>query len=371
MPLIAVLLTFLLVSLVFSVDVAYMQLARTELRAAVDASAKAGAEALTRLQDPALAIDAAVAAAAQNEVSGVPLVLDPANVILGRSTEQDDGTWKFEAGATPYTSVRVKGVKSDGSAAGAVPLFFSKILGSSSFSPEQSATASQFQHEIVLCIDRSHSMTFDLTGVDWSYPSEVSFDEYCKAPGATGSRWASLESAVDAFVYGISSGALAQQQKVGVVTWSTEGRYRACGNNYNISAATVELPLGNNFAAINSAIQARGNQIMLGGTNMTEGLKSAIDLVIGTGSNPSAEKTIILFTDGQWNQGGNPIGQANRAKAKSIKIHPVTFMDGVDLADMTAIATATGGTHYHAKTTEELKATFLELARNLPLALTE
>ena len=57
--LVAVTLLILLIAASFSVDIAYMQLARTELRAATDAAARAGAEALSREQSTTAAIKAA------------------------------------------------------------------------------------------------------------------------------------------------------------------------------------------------------------------------------------------------------------------------------------------------------------------------
>ena len=48
---IAIMLVAFLVTLALSIDIAYMQLTRTELRTATDAAARAGAEALSREQD--------------------------------------------------------------------------------------------------------------------------------------------------------------------------------------------------------------------------------------------------------------------------------------------------------------------------------
>ena len=48
--LIAMMLVILLMTVTFSVDVAYMQLSRTELRVATDAAARAAAEAFSRQQ---------------------------------------------------------------------------------------------------------------------------------------------------------------------------------------------------------------------------------------------------------------------------------------------------------------------------------
>ena len=58
--LVAVTLIILLVTMAFTIDVAYMQLTRTELRTAIDAAARAGAESLSREQSTSKALAAAL-----------------------------------------------------------------------------------------------------------------------------------------------------------------------------------------------------------------------------------------------------------------------------------------------------------------------
>ena len=67
--LIALLLIVLIVTVVFSVDVAYMQLTRTQLRSASDAAARAAAECLSRTQDVDQAREAAKTIASRNLVA--------------------------------------------------------------------------------------------------------------------------------------------------------------------------------------------------------------------------------------------------------------------------------------------------------------
>ena len=73
LPLIAICLPLFIIAAAFAVDVAYMQLARTELRTATDAAARAGAKTLSMSQNQTTARAAAVAAAAKNKVAGVGL----------------------------------------------------------------------------------------------------------------------------------------------------------------------------------------------------------------------------------------------------------------------------------------------------------
>jgi Flp pilus assembly protein TadG len=69
----------------FSVDVAYMQLVRTQLRATTDAAAKAAGEALARRQSGPAAIRAAQRSALRNRVAGKQIRLRPQDIQLGRA----------------------------------------------------------------------------------------------------------------------------------------------------------------------------------------------------------------------------------------------------------------------------------------------
>ena len=149
--LVAVMLVVFVAMAAFSVDVARMQLVQTELRAATDASARAGAEALSRTQSGSAAVQAAIDAAARNRTAGAPLLLASDDVVLGASTLQADGSWAFTAGVQPYTAVRVSGKRTASSQSGEVALFFGPLLNVDSFAPVRVSTASQLDQ-----IGRAH-----------------------------------------------------------------------------------------------------------------------------------------------------------------------------------------------------------------------
>src|SRR5687768_16936629 len=90
----------LLAMVMFGVDVANMQLVRAELRAASDAAAKAGAEALLRTQSKTEAVKAAMAFAELNNVGGKSFKIASNDVVIGTSSYQTDGSWAFSAGGT-------------------------------------------------------------------------------------------------------------------------------------------------------------------------------------------------------------------------------------------------------------------------------
>ena len=372
-PLLAISIIMFLAMVAFSVDVSYMQLVRGELRAATDAAAKAGAESLRMNQNGNSAKAAAVNMAKKNTVAGQKLDINKNDIELGQAIAQADGSWKFFKDATPYRAVRVTS-RLDGRQNPTASLFFGPVLGVQAFKPTFSAVAAHLDLDIYLCIDRSHSMCFDRSGVDWSYPAETprSPDPLCHPPGATGSRWAGLESAVNVFL--TECEAASTQPRVGLITWSS-----TIGTNtveYRLTRKTevevaVETSLVTNYSDIRNAIQRRGDNVMLGGTNMYAGLQAAVNAHVSDTSRPLANKVIILMTDGKWTTGGDPIGPAQQAAAAGITVHCVTFLPGADQSQMVAIANATGGYHYYASDQAALEQAFRELARLLPVTLTE
>lgn len=421
---ILLLLIIVLAMVVYSVDVAFMQLARSELRAAVDSAAKAAAGELSLSNgDRDKAIAKGVLAASYNDVAGSPLLLDESNFELGQSYEQKDGTWVFVPEMLPYSAVRVTAEKSEESKSGPVRLFFSPLFGADTFSPKQTAVASQFKQEIVLAIDRSHSMTFDESGTSWSYPAGVlgldfnkdrvinSDDPLIAYPDPYESRWSQLTAAVDSFIEIVEL--RDRVPRIALVTWGSKldtNSYEYRLTNKTVAAVTqhtpLEYPEGTRTSksssgllnligkvlsvkqmidllrnlystphtahggTIMASLFELGSQSMHGATNASAGIDEALAILVNDGE-PDAKKVIVLMTDGQWNQGRDPVEAAYDARDHHVVIHTVTFLDAAEQTTMEQVATITGGRHYHASNAVQLKAVFEELARTIPVALTE
>ncbi len=372
--LVAVVIVALLAMTMFTVDVAYMQLVRTELRAATDASAKAGMEALRRTQDTEAAIDAAIATAAANKVGGRSLTLTADQIEFGLAFRNVDNSVSFNAGQLPYTAVRVNSAMTESSAAGPVPLFFGSIFGTGQFEPTRSAVSASTEVEICFAIDRSHSMCFDLTGVDWSYPPGTprNPDPVAFPPHPTLSRWASLSRAMQTFVSITAS--QEPKPRVAMVTWAskiTQSNYEGKLTKTNSPEVFVDVPLTTNLADLNQAIRGRSEKVMLGATNMAAGIDEARKILNATKSTrPYAHRIIILMTDGLWNQGRNPLLAAQDAANEGIVIHSVSLLPRS--GDITPqVSSTTGGVNYPATNSAALEAAFADIARTLPIVLTE
>jgi hypothetical protein len=104
-------------------DFGRVQVAKTELRRAVDAAARAAALACYQGKTTAQARADAIATAAQNTVDGQPLVLTAADVVVGKWTGS-----AFEPGSTPSNAVSISVRLTDASGK-AVPLIFARVIG--------------------------------------------------------------------------------------------------------------------------------------------------------------------------------------------------------------------------------------------------
>ncbi|RLS56324.1 MAG: VWA domain-containing protein [Planctomycetota bacterium] len=362
----------LIVTTALSIDTAYVHLTRTELRVATDAAAKAGAEALLRTQTESLAVTAAQQAALSNTVSGRPLQLTSADVLFGNTALSGEGQWAFQQGVRPYNSVKINSAMSASNANGAVPLFFAGVVGQSSFEPSENSIATVFEQDVLLCIDRSHSMCFDLSGTDWIYPSGLPwYEAITRPPHSSRSRWASLNRAVSDYL-SIANG-VSPHPRISLVTWASKigtdtTEYKLTGKTS--PATTVDTLLLSDYTNITKSISKRSTTVMLGGTNMAAGLDLAVTQMQNS-DRPLARKVIVLMTDGQWNQGRSPLLSAEEARAQNIVIHTVSFLPGAQQNDLESIAEITGGRYYHADSEAELREAFRELATSLPVVLTE
>lgn len=384
--LIAFMLFAFLVTSAMTIDFAYMQLVRTELRTATDAAAKAGAEALARTQDSNAAIAAAVAYGNQNRVAGRNFQLRNSDVSLGRVTGQANGSWSFTAGATPFNSVRVNGRIANNALFGSVPTFFGPAFGQPGFATSQQATAGQQDVEVMLCLDRSGSMLFDMSGTDWSYPPNnpnlstftawgTTWQYHLSPPHPTASRWAILANAVNIFLQ--EAGQFPNPPRAGLVTWGSAYTmpiapstfYPASTTDHALPSATG-FSWNSNVTSIQNAVNARTANPMMGGTNLSAGLDMAVAQFSGANSRALSNKVVILLTDGQWNDGRDPLLAAADARAAGITVHVVSMLTSTQ-AVLQQVASTTGGQYYATQNEAQLRNAFQELARTLPIVLVD
>ena len=344
---------------VMSVDVAFMQLVRTELRAATDASARAGSEALSRLQDENSAVQAAIDAAARNNVANRQLTLTANEIGLGRSDPSASGRFIFQAGGDPPNSVQVIAEMSDDKAAGSVPLLMGRLLGVDRFQPVQDATATHVDREICLVMDRSGSM---MRGLGPNLPPGQT---NCDPPHPTLSRWSMTVGAVSVFLAEMDLTDV--EERVAMVSYGSN--LNACGITYRISQKDEDLTT--NYPRITNALVSLAQNPIRGRTSISAGIDEGIQVLIAANVRPLADKTMIVLTDGRHNLGIEPIIPARAAADENIVIHTVTFSDEAEQGRMQQVADATGGRHFHAPDAEALREAFRQIARTLAVVLTD
>ena len=372
LPFLAIGFVLMMVMLIFTVDISYMQMVRTELRVATDVAAKAGVEALRRTRSKDKAIEVVKNHIAMNKVAGKKLTLSDEDILIGNSSKQGDGSWKFIDGGTPFNSIRVTSSLSEDNANGSVNLFFGKFFGNHTFTPKVTSTASNTEVEIVLCLDRSHSMCWDMTGTDWNYPPGIpKFFSFLFPPADTGSRWSALEEAVDLFEDVIKT--QDPEPRVALVTWGStidNSVYEGMLTGLFFPATEVDETLPDPVENIPPGLYARGDKLMLGGTEMSSGIEKAIEELEKPYVNPLATRMIILFTDGKWTHGYDPVIAAQQASDKGIIMHTIGLLDDAN-ADTTLqkIADLTGGRYLKATNETELEQAFIELSTQLPVVL--
>ncbi|MCR9199652.1 MAG: VWA domain-containing protein [Planctomycetaceae bacterium] len=387
--LIVVLLFVFVVCAAMTVDIAYMQLIRTQLRGATDSAALAGAENLARTGSEQLATRAALDYASAHVVAGEQFRLEDRDIVFGRVRERSSGGYDFTAGQTPYNAVQASGRLTPGSAAGPAQLFFARALGHGDFSTQMQAIAGARRTEVCLTLDRSASMAFDFSGREWSYTGNhpllvdypglrLSWRYFVSPPHPSGSRWSSTRQAVELFLQEV--GKSVHRPRVGLVTWASESALQLppfiAYRRYPAVALEVPLPAAGSYSweansrDVLGALDRVGSEPLIGQTNMSAGLQSAIAQLESASSSKFASKVIVLLSDGRWKQGRNPILMARQAREKDITIHCVSLLSD-DVQTMQQIASITGGRMFTADSEQQLRDAFAQLARELPVSLTQ
>ena len=343
----AVCLPIFLIMIVFAVDVAFMQLTRTELRTAADASARAASRTLSIQQDADAAIAQAKLTANQNLVANQPFQLRDQDIELGVSSRTGNtGRFNFLPGGPGLNSARVTAARSAGSPNGEVNLFFGGILGRDSFAPVVDSTSTQIDRDIVLVLDRSGSMS-RLDTVNTDQPGYV----FC-TPAPAVCRWRGLREATLSFLQELQS--TPQTELVGLATYNQTG--------------TSDVQLTSNYQLIIDRIDEITNTFCGGATGIGRGMTEGIDIVARQGNDrPFASKVMVVLTDGIHNSPSpttiTPEEIAEDAAAEDITIFSVTFSNFAQQGRMQTVAETGNGEHFHAPSSEELDDIFVTIAK--------
>ena len=98
-PLFAIMLPVVLIIAAFAINIAYLQLNRTEMYIAADAASRAASREFATTNNKTRAIAMARTATNRNTVGGSPLLLGSGDIVFGESTRDDvSNRYSFSAG---------------------------------------------------------------------------------------------------------------------------------------------------------------------------------------------------------------------------------------------------------------------------------
>jgi hypothetical protein len=366
---------FALVALAgLSINIAYMELVRSEQRLATDAAAKAALVVLGQTQSSDQAKQAAASIAALHRVAGRAVVLDNSDIQIGASTGNPDGSYSFtqiDSNSSVVTnSVRIHSDLSKMAGGGIATMLIPQLMGVSTFTSEQSAVSTRIDMDVCLVVDRSGSMAWTLGSTPFTYPGILAgkspIQNYFQLPHSTLSRWASLTSSVDIFANVLSEAPI--KSRVALASYSSNFTFGI----WTSVVASIDQPLTTDYTTLKQKLNSLATQPLIGNTNISAGLREGVNaLTDPTRTRITSCKSIILLTDGILSQGDDPVALATTAREMNIRTHTIAFSAQADVSLMQRVAQAGGGQCYVAPDAASLEAAFRTIAATLPNMLTE
>ncbi|MGL4513649.1 MAG: vWA domain-containing protein [Lacipirellulaceae bacterium] len=365
--LVAVMCTVLISFGALMLNWSYIELSHSQLRAASDAAAKAAVVSLSRTQSQASARTSARNIASQYRIGGQSFSLRDGDIEFGNSMPNGNGGYSFSLNQPPLNSARVTARLGPGGSGAAVPVLFASLVDTDTFSLEKRAIAGRYDHDICVVVDRSASMAWDMSGVDFRYPgsqvNDSTLQNYFRPPHPTESRWAALTSALQTFKTVVDRRNLNPQ--IGLVSYASAYTFGL----YNSTEVTAnQLMSSDTSRFLSAAIQIAQNPI-IGDTNIASGLTSGRTVLLRPETRSTANRTLILLSDGRRTAGADPVTTATTLAADRITIHAISFGENADTAVMSRVAQVGGGRHYHAVTGTQLQSAFEQIAEQLPAVL--
>jgi Flp pilus assembly protein TadG len=360
-PLFALLLPVLILLAAFAINVAYLELNRTEMYVAADSASRAACREMAITNDKSSALVKGKEAGTRNPVGGKSLVFSDSDFSFGQSSRPSlNSRYQFSPNPSQFNSVEVTANKTASSPNGAIDLPIPNLFSNSTVESQQTSRSSQIEVDIALVIDRSGSMAYsdsektnppiaDPTLFPNNAPATWKFGDPVPSP----SRWLDAVAAVDVF--------LAELNK-------TPSNEMVSMTTYNNGTAT-DHGLTNNYTSLRNSLNKYTNNFAIGGTNIGGGILDGRQEILGPSGRQFAAKVMIVLTDGIDTEGSNPVSAAETCFDNKIMIFTITFSNEADKTTMASVAKKALGKHYHASTGAGLQNVFKDIARQLPILI--
>ena len=354
-PLVAILLPVLLILAGFAINIAWLELTRTELTSAADAAARAANREYRRSLNKTNAVAKGTAVANLNQVANQPLKMKSGDFVFGTATRTSLATrYSFKPNGAAPNAVQATARRDATSGSGSLRLLMPTFTSVKTFNTRQTSQATQVDVDIAIVLDRSGSMAYGATEpTSWPLPpiaAPVGWKFGDKAPPL--SRWLDAVAAVNLFMTKLQTSP--SNELIGLVTYS--------------SGATTDVTLTTNFKLIAPAMGVYTKNFNSGGTAIGSGIQEGFNALRG-GRN-WAVKVLIVMTDGIQNYGTDPVTSAKAAANTGIQIYTITFSNEADQTLMQQVAKIGAGKHFHAANAAALTNAFQQIADALPSLIT-
>jgi Ca-activated chloride channel homolog len=351
---------FLPVALILAgmaINLAYLEMNRTELQIATDAAARSGGRALTLTGSTASAISTAEAFALLNPVAGQPLHLSSTDIVFGQATRASlSSRYIFTPGGSGYNALQVTGQRNASSIDGSLTVLLPSLTSTTQFGTTQTAQSTEQCMDIVLVVDRSGSMAYsvgEVTDPAAGPPASAPPGWIWNQPCPPNARWLDLIAGIQVFVADLTSSA--SQEQLALVSYN--------------NGTSIDVPLALTYAGITPALNVYTASFPSGSTATGDGILMGINALADPNARPWAAKIMIVMTDGLTNTGSDPIASATLAANQNIQIFTITYAAEADQVTMGQVATIGDGQTYHAMTASDLTTVFSNIASQLPSLL--
>lgn len=354
-PLFAIMLPVILILAAFAINIAYMELNRTEMYIASDAASRAAGREFALTNSQSNAMSKGRLATLLNTVGGKPLLLSDGDFVFGQASRASASSrYSFSPGGTFPNAVEVTVRRTAGSLSGPVQLPLPTFFASPVIESSQTSRTNQIEVDVALVIDRSGSMAYGSNepAVYPPVPSAAPPGWYFGDPAPNPSRWREAVTAVDVFLNELTNSPVSE-----LVALST----------YN-DGTYLEQTLTSDYNNIRSSLDFYTQSFTSGATNIGGGINRGID-ALSINDRPFAAKVMIVLTDGIDTVGSNPIAAAQNAFDEQIMVFTITFSSEADQSTMQNVATTGNGKHYHAANGAVLLSIFRDIARQLPILI--